>query len=357
MAQEKLNTFYDESNDMTFVQDRPVYDLDSIIEAIKSYRLIKHDMPYKPEEFLQKVYEYEIDHHYKYQDGGKKFKQRFGIHFTLLLPIGFEDRFKGDEYAFNRSLIALTEEFVRKIRGSEVYLRYVAWYVPIGDIARYIHIYLSDREFVEFDKVLYRKDFWQDKTSGKMCKAHDPNGALTHKKGEVKGYIHKTFKPAKTRILAARNEEELRKRGEMFREIWRTILLTQKLVFRNKLTFKRKKYSNFSNRFLRRIYQKCNWIMTEFENKIAIYSCDEVRQANWHDIKDGADPNDAIDTSLKRKIESLFYRYKEYFKKMKFTVAEGVKLSLNGRCDFAEAALDKLREKFNLELSGILSAT
>ncbi len=51
----------------------------------------------------------------------------------------------------------------------------------------HVHMMVGERELVkEKRQKVYKRDFWQDKTTGKMCKPGAPGGVCVHKKGDLK---------------------------------------------------------------------------------------------------------------------------------------------------------------------------
>lgn len=209
------NTYYSKDNDLTFVSSETEYNLDNVIKSIskESYEVVGHDMPYDPINFLTKVYEFESKRKYRYQGERKeKFKQRFGFHFILLLPVGYEEKYQGKGLDYRESLVKNVKCFVRNIRGSEIGLKYVYWIVPIVKIARYVHIYMTDREYFYQYTFRYKRNEYANKVTGRKCCQDDPDKIITRKKGAIKRIEKDTFSENKSRLLAANTKKELSER-------------------------------------------------------------------------------------------------------------------------------------------------
>lgn len=51
----------------------------------------------------------------------------------------------------------------------------------------HVHVLVGEREYVtERKQEVYKRDFWQDMTTGRMCKPGAPGGICVHKKGDLK---------------------------------------------------------------------------------------------------------------------------------------------------------------------------
>ena len=349
----RLNTIYSLNNDHTFVRPEPVYNPESVISAIQAYQVIGHDMPYDPMSFLAKYFSFEGIKKYQYKEADKK--QRFGLIFRVLLPLDFENKHQSDLLL---TLNKLVKQFVDAVKGSEKRLKYIAWYVPVGQIARYADIYICDREYISSGYEVYNKNFYIDKHTRRIVSKNSENAVLAHKKGELKEKVKDTFNKLKTRILCTRNYEELESRRRYFKAIWAGILLKFSLIHKGKYTFKRKKYSTMSNRFHKRILQKINWLQVEIENilcnldkeqTVTIEANAYVQMKALKATKD--DP--LIITDIGKKLDHIFFKYKKRFEKMSFTIDDGTKIDLNVRCDVAEEEIDLLRNEFYKEIDAL----
>ncbi len=329
-----MKTYSTEEYTPLYVKNEPVRSLSMIINCIEAYGVLDTDMPGATVNFIKQIGDYENDKARKVTK--KEYQQRFGMLFRCLLPLGEKK---------NSIKKKIVRKFVKDLRGEEKDLKYCSWEAVQGK-GSYIYIYICDREFVKNRKTYYKRDYYVD-SCGKMCSKHCDDKRLVKRKGEFKEYVN-GFMPTKSRIFFDKNVESFRNR---ILEFWKSAC--DCLLEKGKYIFRRKKIGQKVNRWTRRLRIRQNHLMSYIENCINKYY-ELIYEDGYDSCKNGSNGSEELYTAKNRKLDELFFKYRNRFIKESFHV-DDVEFLMKGRADIAEAAIDYLKELFNQEMELIVS--
>lgn len=329
-----MRTFCDETGRFPcFFKQQPVYDLDQIQLRIAQYDVLATNSPVSLDGIfleLRKI-ESQKERHYK-PDSGRK--TRYGSHIIGLLPHGNWSKSK------KQKIIKTFAEAVI----SEEKLLYFAWEEVIG-IARYLHVYFTDREWLPYRAIHYKRDVWQD-ANGQLCTKHTPGARLTRRKGEVKDYVSAGFSITKSRIFSYKDLEDFKKR---FEDFWILALQKMKTIAQGTFLMARKKLHFEMARYLKRVYIHQNHLMTYIENILNLLY-EPLYPDDYEVHRHGGSPGESLKSKNHVALEEIYNHYRSRFKHNKFHY-KGEVFYLNGRADLADANIEYLKQIFDKEIS------
>ena len=248
------------------------------------------------------------------------------------------------------------KNFMKELLGGEK-LPYCAWIVTQGK-GKYAEIIVSERTYSEQEITYVQKwksSRYQNRITGRLCKADDPDAVLIVKAGDVRktytGHFSLKSRVFTADVWARKNSDRVERIG--FRRFISAI--RQKIVycfmraavfFEKKIWIPKKKRFDFMNR-----YQQINVIRI---NELIKY-IEERLEDLWQVL---ISPAKFIDEAKNRdRFNSLCFHYKNIFKNGAFTYKSGairpVKLTFSPyhnliRC---EENLDVLKQQFDKELN------
>lgn len=339
IPQVNLRTFINEEDYPAFCKLKVVRNIEWILQKIDVYGYIETDMVISPIQFLKKLIEFEKCHEREFKNSN--YQPRYGIEFVLLLPHGPID-IKTKQQAIR--------QFIKKVRDVEVNLKYVAWEEVVG-MATYIHVYVCDRQYFSSKVEYYTRDYYQNSITKKMCGKEEENAVLVAKKGSVKQRIYQTFEHSKTRRFVYKDDFD--KFIGIFLQYWKDTLWQLKMVYESKFVFKRKRFGELNNQYIKRIYLKINRLETIFESAInATYQKLQKRVSIYDAYRYGGTPGELYETKGTKQLQGLYMKYLKRFVKMSFHHND-IEYSLKGRVDIVESNLDFLEELFFEEIKQI----
>lgn len=326
------NTFSDEKGDFPYyLNHEPVHQLSAIEEIIFQQEILLTNSPVGLNALFRALKETEAGRVRQFSSGRKA---RYGSIFTALLPLG--------EWSLKKKK-EIIQTFMAAVIGEER-LIYVAWEEMKG-IATYIRIYVTDREWLSYRPLHYKRDVYAD-SSGKLCNKDNPTAKLIRKKGEIKEWIGTGFSLTKTRIFCYSDREDFTKR---FVDFWKQALLRLKTIISGKFVFTRKKLHFEMFRYLKRSYIHQNHLMSYMENILnRLY--EEIYPDSFSVYKDGGSPGEPLFTKNNRLLTEIFHHYANRFKNNVFHV-ESLEFKIIGRADLADANLRYLQQVFDAEIS------
>lgn len=350
---EEVKTFYNEEINLAYVAIYDLHDIDYLSEEINAYGLLDCDFKGGYESFLKSLKDFENKKKYHFEVNPNK-KWRYGMMFSVLLPHGKIDI---------QTKKVIVKKFVSQLRGNER-LNYLA-YEFIKGKGRYIKIFLSEREYHQEFTVRYNRDYWHDEITGHPRKKGDEGAIRTVKKGDIKKIISNTFSDTKTRMFTGTSDARMKKWLQI-REIWTSILANQNLVFKSKFIFKRKKYSNLTNRFVKINNQNINWLMTNMENDLAraYEECisykpslkdiasgigDELRYVSDKEVHKDPFSFGFIGNASYKKLIGLYHKMAKRFEKNSFHF-NNIEYRLTGMPSDVYVAITRLKSMFKEEL-------
>ncbi|QRG86918.1 hypothetical protein [Bulleidia sp. zg-1006] len=196
---------------------------------------------------------------------------------TILLPQSLQD------------IRGFVKEVMKEVFGKEAALPYAAWLVKKG-AGRYVHILISER-YYSSEEVEY-VDYWktarfQNRTTGKLCKATDPEAKQIVSPGDVR----KTWKShfsLKSRLFSAdgfaRKNRDRKKRigfDRLLNHIRQCIvaaLVKMKISFSKSFSIPRLKRHSWLNKYQNINLTRINTAIRHIEREI---------QQGWIAVRDG----------------------------------------------------------------------